>query len=306
MKNIFKKTIVTSLIVTTSIMMATTSFGAKLKPFSAKNNKIGFMDASGKQVVSAKYDGINEFINGYAPVSMNNLWGFIDENGKEVVPTTYSGVANFKGGYAPVVKGDRWGMINTAGKEVISFSYNELYYFDSQGNANAKKGGKWGKIDKLENIVVPFIYDEADLSTKYTESKSKVILDGVEIQFDSYQIHNNNYVKIRDIAKAVDGSEKQFEVSWDKEKGRINLLSGQSYTSLGGELEKTEKKAGKLRFTQSKIAKNGENITLKGYNISDNNYFKVRDIAKEFNIGITWNQESKTVEIDTTSDYIEE
>lgn len=306
MKNISKRRIVKSLIVTTSIMVATTSFGATLKSsYDLKSKKWGFENAAGKQVVSAKYDGVNEFENGYAPVKIKNLWGFVDVNGKEVVPAIYEGVANFKDGYAPVLKGDKWGMVNTVGEEVISFKYSELYYFDTAGNANAKKDGKWGKIGKSENEVVPFIYDEADLKTKYAEITSKVVLDGVEIEFDAYQIHNNNYVKIRDIAKAVDKSEKQFEVSWDKEKGRIDLLSGQSYTTVGGELEKSEKKSSKLRFTQSLIAKDGENIILKGYNIDNNNYFKIRDIAKAFNIGLTWNQETKTIEIDTTEDYIE-
>lgn len=33
---------------------------------------------------------------------------------------------------------------------------------------------------------------------------------------------------------------------------------------------------------------------------------KLRDIAKAFNIGVTWNGETKTVEIDTNSGYVDE
>lgn len=306
MKNIFKRKIVSSLIVTTSIMIATTSFGSGLKSSYDRNTKKwGFENTTGKVIISAKYDGVSEFVNGYAPVKLKNLWGFIDTNGKEIAQPTYNGVANFKDGYAPVLKGDKWGMIDTSGKEVISFKYSDIYYFDAFGSANAKKDGKWGKIDKSENEVVPFIYDESELRTKHKEITSKVILNGVEMELHAYQIHNNNYVKIRDIAKSLDQSEKQFEVSWDKEKGRIDLLSGQPYTTVGGELEKSEKKSNKLRFTESLIAKDGENIILKGYNIDNNNYFKIRDIVKAFNIGLTWNQETKTTEINTAEDYIE-
>lgn len=305
MKNIFKRRIVTSMIVTTSLIIATSSFGAKLEPFTGANSKIGFKNSSGKEVVEAKYDGVNKFVNGYIPVKSNNLWGFMDDNGKVVVPIIYKGVASFKDGYAPAIKDSKWGMVNTLGEEAISFKYDELFYFDGEGNANAKKDGKWGKIDKTENIVVPFMYDAADRTTKYTQNISKIILDGVEVEFSAYQIHDNNYIKIRDIAKAIDGSEKQFEVSWNKDKAMIDLISGESYTAIGGELEKNNKKAKNLRFNQSLIAKDGQNIVLKGYNIDNSNYFKLRDIAKEFNIGLTWNQETKTIEIDTTENYIE-
>lgn len=307
MKNKFKKRIAMTMIITTSIMMATTAFGAKLKTsYNVETKKWGLKDASGKEVVSAIYDGVNEFINGYIPVKKNNLWGFVDENGKEVVPTIYNGVSHFHGGNAPVIKNGVWGIINAAGEEVIPFKYQEIYYFDSKGVANAKKDGKWGKIDKSDNIVVPFIYEKADRNTKYTETTSKVKLDGVEVEFHAYNINNNNYVKIRDIAKVLDGSEKQFEVSWNKEKGIVDLLSGEPYTAVGGELEKNDKKVkGNLRFTESPIAKDGQNIILKGYNLGDSNYFKIRDIAKEFNIGLTWNQQTKTIELDTTADYIE-
>ena len=36
-----------------------------------------------------------------------------------------------------------------------------------------------------------------------------------------------------------------------------------------------------------------------------NNVFKIRDIAEVFNIGLEWNAESKTIELETTSEYTE-
>ncbi|MGO4373315.1 hypothetical protein AB4Z21_21620 [Paenibacillus sp. MCAF20] len=44
---------------------------------------------------------------------------------------------------------------------------------------------------------------------------------------------------------------------------------------------------------------------LKAYNIGGNNYFKLRDIAKVFNIGVTWDASTSTIGIDTSLAYTE-
>ena len=37
-----------------------------------------------------------------------------------------------------------------------------------------------------------------------------------------------------------------------------------------------------------------------GYNINDNNYFKLRDVGKQAGFGVDWNEDTRTVEINTT------
>ena len=37
-----------------------------------------------------------------------------------------------------------------------------------------------------------------------------------------------------------------------------------------------------------------------GYNINDNNYFKLRDVGKLAGFGVDWNEDTRTVEISTT------
>lgn len=302
----FRKYITKSIILATSIIISSSSFAAELTPVHTDNNKWGFKDNAGTQVVSAKYDGVGEFINGFAPVLKDGKWGFINEQGKEITPIVYTGVANFRDGFAPILKGDKWGMINSSGQVVIPFEHEQLYYFDSRGKANAKKNGKWGKIDKQGKVVVPFMYEKSDIETKAKQSSSKVIVDGKTVDFDAYNIEGNNYIKLRDIAFVLDGSSKQFEIDWDQQKRAINLISNKSYTEVGGELEKNSDGIKKLRFNESSLYIDGKDAILMSYNINDNNYFKLRDIAREFNIGIDWDQKTKTVKIDTTKDYVEE
>lgn len=135
---------------------------------------------------------------------------------------------------------------------------------------------------------------------------SKVMVNGVEKSFDAYNINGNNYFKLRDLATVVNGSEKQFEVEWDNEKKAINLISNKAYTAVGGEMSEGDGEAKNGVLNTAKIYKDGVEVQLTAYNIDGNNYFKLRDIAKAFNIGVTWDNATKTVGIDTTTEYVEE
>ncbi|WIV11911.1 stalk domain-containing protein [Proteiniborus sp. MB09-C3] len=135
---------------------------------------------------------------------------------------------------------------------------------------------------------------------------SKVLVNGVETSFDAYNIDGSNYFKLRDLAKVVSGTEKQFEVKWDGEKKAINLISNAAYTVVGGELEKGDGQAKTPVLNNSKIYKDGEEVQLTAYTINGNNYFKLRDLAQAFDIGVTWDNATKTVGIDTSIGYTAE
>lgn len=76
--------------------------------------------------------------------------------------------------------------------------------------------------------------------------------------------------------------------------------------SVGGELEKSDGKPKVASLTKATIYKDGIGIPLTAYNISDNNFFKLRDIAQSFDIGVTWDRLTNTVGIDTDKGYIAE
>jgi len=44
---------------------------------------------------------------------------------------------------------------------------------------------------------------------------STVLINGTAIYFEAHNIDGNNYFKLRDLAKAILGTGKQFEVTWD-------------------------------------------------------------------------------------------
>lgn len=139
-----------------------------------------------------------------------------------------------------------------------------------------------------------------------TPTKSKVLVNGLDKSFDAYNINGNNYFKLRDLAHIVNGTDKQFNVLWDGTKNAINLVSTTPYSSVGGEMSIGDESTKSATLSTSVIYKDGEEVSLIAYNINNNNYFKLRDIAQAFNIGITWDGTTSTIGIDTYIDYVAE
>jgi hypothetical protein len=63
-------------------------------------------------------------------------------------------------------------------------------------------------------------------------TRSAVMVDGEFMSFQTYFIDGNTYFKLRDIAKAVSGTAKQFEVGYDAAGNAISLTTGQDRKSV--------------------------------------------------------------------------
>ncbi|PKM51257.1 MAG: hypothetical protein CVV02_07825 [Firmicutes bacterium HGW-Firmicutes-7] len=136
-----------------------------------------------------------------------------------------------------------------------------------------------------------------------TASASKVLVDGKQASFEAYNINNNNYFKLRDIAMAVNGTAKNFEVGYDSENNAIGLTSGKAYTAVGGELVVSANLTAKqATLSTSEVYLDGEKIQLTAYMINGNNYFKLRDIGEALGIAITWDPITNTIGIDTSAE----
>ena len=56
-----------------------------------------------------------------------------------------------------------------------------------------------------------------------------------------------------------------------------------------------------LTESSQKVTLDGQAVSLEGYNINGSNYFKLRDLGKAMDFGVTWNNDSRTVEIDSNA-----
>ena len=136
-------------------------------------------------------------------------------------------------------------------------------------------------------------------------TSSTVMVDGVSVSFQAFNIDDYNYYKLRDIAKVVSGTSGQFEVGYDEQENAILLTSGQAYTSVGGELAVSDDLSTRqVTASSAKIYLDGVEISPSAYLIGGNNYFRLRDIGAAIDFGVSWDGASNTVRIDTSSPYI--
>ena len=256
--------------------------------------KWGYVDYTGKVVIDFKFDLQNIFHEGYVTNSIDGKWGAVDTTGKVVIPFNYYNLWNFSEGLVRVkaVEGGKWGYMDTLGNTIIEPIYQAATDF-TDGFAIVKKDDKFGIISKTS---IPY-------SAKSTASK--VLVNGSLVAFDAYSINGNNYFKLRDLAYILNGTTKQFEVSWDNTHKAINLVPGKSYTVSGGEMAASDKNNTTAYISTATVFIDGVRADLTAYTINGNNYFKLRDLGKAFDFGVTWDGTANTIRIDTSNSYTE-
>lgn len=131
----------------------------------------------------------------------------------------------------------------------------------------------------------------------------RLTVDGEAHSLIAYEIHDNNYFKLRDVANLLKGTDAQFDVIWNEEKGAIELLSGIAY-STEEPLTETAYQNPVAIENFVPIFKDGAQVLLKAYEIRDNNYFKLRDLAAAMDFGVNWIEATQTIEIDTDGAYV--
>ena len=101
-------------------------------------------------------------------------------------------------------------------------------------------------------------------------NKSKVLIDGVETEFEAYNIDGYNYFKLRDIACAISETDKAFDTIWNEDTQAINMVTGTPYTAVGGELSTGSEAKTKTAATSNVVVQiNGASINCAVYILTD-------------------------------------
>lgn len=139
------------------------------------------------------------------------------------------------------------------------------------------------------------------------QNSAPVLVDGKIVRFDAYTIREGingfTYFKLRDLAAALSGTQKQYDVFWDEATGNVLLTSGLPYTTAGGELAPGAAGTRSATLTSSAIFRDGLPITPTAYLIGQSNYFKLRDIGQLFDFSVDWDNDAMCIVIDTTKGY---
>ncbi len=77
------------------------------------------------------------------------------------------------------------------------------------------------------------------------KSSQKVSVDGKTVEIDAYNIEGSNYFKLRDVAVILSGTEKEFDVGFDKKENLITIEPGKAYSKVKDAVSKITKESAK-------------------------------------------------------------
>lgn len=172
-----------------------------------------------------------------------------------------------------------------------------------------RQGAKVGYIPAayVENAVTSGVID-ADTPTAYPSTQT-VDLDGREVEFQMYALKDangnpTNYIKVRDLAKALTGSKAAFSVEWD---GAVNLVPGGIYAPNGSEGFSAFTTPWPYTLPTSPTKVGGVDSDLQAIVLTDkkgggHTYYQLRDLGRALGFNVGWSG-SKGVFIESGKPY---
>ena len=140
----------------------------------------------------------------------------------------------------------------------------------------------------------------AAASPKVAVSDHKFMVNGKAVTPQAYNVDGYNYFKLRDVAYLLSDTTAPFNVTWTPSQSSvINLISGQKYQKVGGELSASTLSSLKVSASTFKVLLNGSAVSFRGYLINDNNYYSIADIADAIGFEAGWDNATRTVKLTT-------
>ena len=141
-----------------------------------------------------------------------------------------------------------------------------------------------------------------------------ILVDGKAVEFKAYALkdangNDTNYLKVRDVAYILNGTQAQFNVDWDGAAGSIVLQTKTPYTTANGS-EMNSSFTGNQPYQKNPatvlvdgVKTDFDAITLTDAGNSGHTYFKIRDLGKYLGFEVTWDSAQGAIVIDTTKPY---
>lgn len=131
--------------------------GIGLPPKNAlkSNEKRGFINRQGEEVVSTTYDEVLPFTDDMALVRKDKKWGAVSKDGKNIIRPTYLSMRPFGDGMAAAYTGNGWQLVDKAGQvvKILPDSVTDAGVL-SEGLLPVCVGEKWGYMNMDGEIVV--------------------------------------------------------------------------------------------------------------------------------------------------------
>lgn len=133
-------------------------------------------------------------------------------------------------------------------------------------------------------------------------SENTFTVNGKPAEFTAYSIGDTNYIKLRDMAAALNGTDKKFGISYDNEAQTVQLLPGQTYEKVGKELSGAANVAAMQAYPAAQSIRGGmDTQRLSSYLIDGTNYIQLRELAAAVGCTVDYDAQTNTVELQSGS-----
>jgi len=132
-------------------------------------------------------------------------------------------------------------------------------------------------------------------------SSQPIYIDGQKAEITAYNIGGSNYVRLRELGKAVD-----FSVFYDASMNTVRITRLYPYAGGFNEVLSTPGDNVNAVLSNQQILVNGIPVTMTAYNILDNNYVRLRDVGGAINLGMAYDPVTDSVYIDRQMCYLQD
>lgn len=137
------------------------------------------------------------------------------------------------------------------------------------------------------------------------KTKNPLMLNGVQKDFPAVNIDGYNWLKLRDVAMLLLGTQKGFSIDYDAEAKIIDITTGGVYAPLGDELQDKLSDVSTAVASPQQLRLDGKVIDIAAYNIDGYNYFRLRDIAILLDFGVDFAEDTRIVTLNLADPYKE-
>lgn len=233
--------------------------------------------------------------NGYRK---NRPWAVECETGSELTFTQCifkdNQTSDFFGGFFP---------------EGRACTLNNCYF-----SGNSWPGGDTTPADRLPDFSLPTqtstqpAAGDSSAKTAYASTQN-VQIDGKPVTFEAYALkdasgNDTNYIKLRDVAQALNGTRVQFQVGWEN---AVTISTGQAYTPNGTEMKTPYSGDRTYQDVSEATLVDGSPAELAAIRLTDDGgngytYYGLRDLGRALDFYVGWSAE-QGIFIDTNRPY---
>ena len=151
-------------------------------------------------------------------------------------------------------------------------------------------------------LGIPALAFDAQLSAQ------NLSVNGKTVDCEKYNIDGSNYFKLRDLAYLLNGTDGQFDIGWDGEKGVGSITTNHAYTAPSGTelMVGVDQSASAVQSAQTIMIDGVVRTDLTVFNIGGSNFFKLREMGDALGFSVGYDADTNTATVTAAVTTVEE